>query len=201
MILEIAEQGAPIVSEKELLDFLEIVPAFPHIAIDTEGDFDHDPPIFLGFSAAYLQTAYYFPVAHMEKEANIDRDLLEYAMKQFMLNPLRVFHNAAHDLTELEKLEFSMWQLPYVCTMIAAHMVNENLPSKSLDSLHKIYTGGEGKKRPPLMQDIIDTMGWRYVPVSLMNVYAPQDAIATSELFKVIEPLYVAEFGPFYESP
>jgi DNA polymerase I-like protein with 3'-5' exonuclease and polymerase domains len=178
---------------------LNSIPAFPHIAVDTEGDFKFDPPLFLGFSVAYKTTGYYVPVGHFkEPDANVDEDVLELAMKKIEEAPLRVFQHAGHDLMVLDQLGYPMWDKPFACTMIMAHMINENLPSKSLDSLHKTFTGGVGKIRHPVMQQIIDTLGWSSVPVYLMNEYGTQDAVATSELFLELEPRYVEQFGPLY---
>lgn len=192
--------GPPIPTKDEMLHFLDMVPYFPHVAVDTEGDFKLEPNLFLGFSLAFLKTGMYFPVAHMEAEANIDSEVLEKAMKVVDANPLRVMHHAGHDLKEIEKIGYSMWDKPYACTMIMCHMINENLPNKSLDNMHKHYTGGEGKDRPEVMQSIINTMGWRYIPAQLMSIYATQDAVACSELFVSIKDNYIEQFGELYEA-
>lgn len=191
--------GKEIPSREWYIDFLEIARCTRHIAVDTEKDYKVDPPLFLGFSIAFPGAGTYFPVGHLEQGVNIDEDLFHLAMKTIQNNKIRVFQHAGHDLIELEELGYPMWHIPYACTMVMAHMIDENLLSKSLDSLHKHFTGGVGKIRDPLMQDTIDTMGWRYVPTMLMMEYGTQDAVATSELFEILEPLYIEQFGPLYE--
>lgn len=170
----------------------------PHIGVDTESDFTLDPPLFLGFSLAFGSQGMYFPVAHME-DGNVDSDIIELGMKIISENPLRVFQNAGHDLQVLDDLGCPMWDKPFACTMIMAHMIDENIISKDLDTLHKMFTGGKGKLRDPVMQQIIDTMGWRYVPIQLMAEYGAQDAIAASELFIELEPIYKNQFGDLYD--
>lgn len=191
------EDVPPLPTRQEMLDFLDMVPYWSHISVDTEGDFSLDPPLFLGYSLAFAPWGMYFPVAHL-MEGNVDEDIVDISFKAVMQNRRRVFQHAGHDLIVLEEIGYDMWHLQNACTMIMAHMVNENTLSKDLDTLHKVYTGGTGKTRPEEMNTIIKGLGWRYVPPLLMNIYAKQDAIATSELYKALEPLYVAEFGELY---
>jgi DNA polymerase I-like protein with 3'-5' exonuclease and polymerase domains len=164
--------------------------------VDTESD--HEIDLFLGLSLAVAGYGMYFPIGHLEEDVNIDDEVYECAIDTIKNHRLRVFQNAGYDLMVFEKLGVKL-DGPFACTMIMAHMVDENLPSKSLDSLHKVFVpNGVGKIRHPLMQHIIDTMGWRYVPVYLMNEYGTQDAVATSELFMVLAPLFEAQFGEMF---
>lgn len=164
--------------------------AFNYIAVDTEG-FIPNP---LGISIAHpgLDT-YYYPIGHRE-DVNIDdetRERLFYVLKKV---PIRVMHHAGHDLCVLPDL----FDLPFVDTMVMAHMIDENLMSKRLDYLHKHYCDGAGKEMDPLMASIIKTMGWDYVPYALMNAYAGVDARITMELFMKMLPLFEAQFGPLW---
>jgi hypothetical protein len=70
--------------------------------------------------------------------------------------------------------------------------------SKSLDFMHKWYCGGEGKKKDPLMEHIKKTMGWEFIPFSLLNEYASWDARITMELFYKLMPLFEDQFGPIW---
>jgi len=163
---------------------------FKYIAVDTEGF----APDLLGISIANpgLQSMY-FPVGHRE-DVNIDEETTAFLMHVLENVPYRIMHNAGHDIVALPTLA----KLPFVCTMIMAHMVDENVMSKGLDYLHKSYCGGEGKQMHPLMASIIKTMGWYYVPFELVNAYADTDALITMELFIKLLPRYEEEFGSLW---
>lgn len=173
-----------------MLAHLENCLSFKYLAVDTEGY----APDILGISIAHpaLHTMY-FPVGHKE-DVNIDDETHEFLRHVLKTVSYRVFHHAGHDILSLPYL----FDLPFVCTMIMAHMVDENVMSKGLDYLHKLYCGGEGKQMNPLMASIIKTMGWEYVPFELMNSYADTDALITMELFLKLLPLYEEQFGPLW---
>lgn len=164
--------------------------SFKYISVDTEGY----APNLLGTSIAHpaLQTMY-FPTGHKE-DVNIDEEVQEHMDYVLKTVPYRIFHHAGHDLMALPEL----FDLPFVCTMIMGHMVDENVMSKSLDYMHKYYCGGEGKQMHPLMKSIVTTMGWEYVPFELMNGYADTDALITMELFLSLLPKYESQFGPLW---
>lgn len=82
--------------------------------------------------------------------------------------------------------------------MVGGHMVDENVISKGLDWMHKTYVGEPGKERPALMQSIINSMGWDWVPYSLIYPYASLDALSTMRLFLKIKPLFEEQFGPLW---
>jgi hypothetical protein len=173
-----------------MLSHLENCLDFKYIAVDTEGY----APDFLGLSIANpgLESIY-FPLRHKE-DVNVDHEVQTAITEVLKRVPYRIFHHAAHDLTILPEL----FDLPFVCTMIMGHMVNENLLSKSLDSMHKYFCNGEGKTDDPLMKSIIKTMGWEYVPFELINLYASNDALITMELFLTLLPLYEEQFGSLW---
>jgi len=163
---------------------------FKYISVDTEGY----APNPLGISIAHpaLQSMY-FPVGHWE-DVNIDAEVTTLLAHVLKTVPYRIMHNAGHDITILPWI----WNLPFVCTMIMGHMVDENVMSKSLDYLSKYYCGNDGKQMDPLMESIIKTMGWEYVPYALMSKYGRIDALITMELFLTLLPKYEAQFGPLW---
>lgn len=169
---------------------LENCLTFKYISVDTEGY----APNLLGISIAHpaLHTMY-FPTGHREK-VNIDDEVSEFMAHVLKTVPYRVFHHAGHDIMALHEL----FDLPFVCTMIMAHMVDENLMSKGLDYLVKYYCGEEGKEMDPVMKSIINTMGWEWVPFELMNYYGETDALITMKLFQTILPKYEEQFGPLW---
>jgi hypothetical protein len=164
---------------------------YKYVAVDTEG---YVAQGLLGSSIANpaLQTMY-FPTGHRE-DVNIDEEVNEFMVHVLKTVPYRIMHNAAHDLIALPYL----FDLPFVCTMIMGHMVDENVMSKGLDFMHKWYCKGEGKEMHPLMASIIKTMGWYYVPFELVNGYADNDALITMELFLELLPKYEEQFGPLW---
>lgn len=173
-----------------MMALLESCLDFKYIAVDTEGYAPN--PLGISICNPGLQSMY-FPTGHME-DVNIDEELYDYLRHVLKTVPYRIFHHAGHDITVLPFL----FDLPFICTMIMGHMVDENVMSKGLDYMHKFYCGGEGKQMDPLMSSIIKTMGWEYVPFELMNVYADNDAVITMELFQTLMPKYEAEFGPIW---
>lgn len=174
-----------------MLDHLENCLQFKYIAVDTEG-FTADT--ILGISIAHpAMESMYFPVGHKE-DVNVDEVVAQKIRNVLCTVPYRIMHNAGHDINILPYIR----ELPFVCTMIMGHMVDENVMSKSLDYMHKFYTGKEGKEKPKIMQDIIDTMGWEYVPFEMMNAYAETDALITMELFLELLPKYEAQFGSLW---
>lgn len=186
-------------TKEEMLGFLDLCQNFPHIAIDSEKDPDLDH--FICFSIAYKRFACHFPVSYIceEPEINIDEEVYEKSIKTMSEHPLRVFQHAGHDIPEMENALGCDFSGRFADTMIMAHMINEELYSKDLDSLYKHFVDPEGgKKRDPLMQYIIDHKGWSQVPAQLMGTYCDNDAIITSELFIVLEPLYIEQFGPMF---
>jgi|SRR5882724_5485403 len=169
---------------------LENCLGFKYLAVDTEGY----APNILGISIAHpALDSMYFPVGHKEN-CNVDAETNEFIQHVLRTVPFRVFHNAGHDLIALPYL----FDLPFVCTMILGHMIDENVMSKGLDYMHKFYCGGGGKEQDPVMTSIIKTMGWEYVPYALMYNYATVDAKITMELFLELLPKYEEQFGPLW---
>lgn len=182
----------PVATKKQMMVHLENCLNFKYIAVDTEGYISD----LLGISIAHpALKSMYFPTGHREN-VNIDEETHSFLKHVLKTVPYRIMHNAGHDTVALPYI----FNLPFVCTMIMAHMVDENVMSKGLDYLHKFYCNGEGKQRPELMQSIINTLGWYYVPFELMNVYASEDALITMELFLKLLPLYEEQFGPLWST-
>ena len=184
-------EGKPLPKKEERLTLLGNCLSFKYIAVDTEGYVEQG---LLGISICNpaLQSMY-FPIGHKE-DVNIDAEVQELLNHVLKTVPYRIMHHAGHDIIALPEL----FDLPFVCTMIMGHMVDENVMSKSLDYMHKYYCGGEGKQMHPLMASIIKTMGWYYVPFELMNAYADTDALITMELFLELLPKYENQFGSLW---
>lgn len=173
-----------------MFSHLENCLRFKFIAVDTEG-FTADT--ILGVSVAHPGLeGMYFPIGHRE-HVNIDMELARFLVYVLETVEYRVFQHAGHDTVILPFLS----DLPFACTMIMAHMIDENVMSKSLDYLGKYYCD-EGKVDDSLMQSIIKTHGWDWVPYELMRVYATQDAVLTMKLFLQLLPLYERQYGALW---
>lgn len=169
---------------------LESCLTYKYISVDTEGY----APNILGISIATpVLDSMYLPVGHKET-CNVDAETNEFIRHVLTTVPYRIMHNAGHDIIALPYIA----DLPFVCTMILGHMIDENIMSKSLDFMSKWYCGNEGKEMDPLMASIIKTMGWEYVPYSLMYNYALTDARITMELFQKLLPLFEEQFGSLW---
>jgi len=99
-----------------------------------------------------------------------------------------VFHNAKYDLIGLRNnWGIDLVDSPWYCTMLMVHMLNENLPDKSLDSCSKFY-GGEGKAKSEVQRGIEQSFGYEFVPVWMMSLYSEVDSLRELELFEKILP-------------
>ncbi len=176
-----------------MMAHLEHCSGFEYLAVDTEGFNSTDR--FFGISIATPLQSMYFPYNHLDEKPVSDE--IKHEIRTVLTSvPYRIMHNAGHDIVMLPYIA----NLPFVCTMIMAHMVNENWMSKSLEYLHKEVCGGEGKIKDPLMDSIKRTLGWEYIPFPIVNKYAAEDAFITFELFLELRRRYEQEFGPLWSS-
>jgi hypothetical protein len=150
-----------------------------------------------GISAAvHLNNAYYatyFPVAHTK--GNID-DTTKLALFNLIATRERIiFHNAKFDIVALQttgfKAKFGIGGIRYYCTMLMAHMLNENVP-KSLDWLAKQELKEAGKNKPPDWELMFAIYGWSPdFPANVMAKYATEDAVLALKLFEKLYPYFV----------
>lgn len=172
----------------------------PVLVIDTEGngkDLRHDKDAATsGIAPAWREPATrvqsrYYPFNH-EVGPNLPYEDLDEVANVITSHPMRVFHNAKHDLLALLAMGIDVRHLPFYDTMLMGHWLNENMLNKGLDSMSRLY-GGQPKNRPELMKNIIKLMGWGYVPSQIMAEYSANDAHITYELFEKLLPDFVAE--------
>ena len=135
-----------------------------------------------------LYSAYY-PIRHRLAGGDLDPDNMTEEVykqvKEVVENaPLVVFHNAKFDLVSLETLDIYR-RLDFVCTLILAHLIDENRPaSKSLDNCTKYYLGYYGKEKSDVLEVFIKHFGWDKIPAAMMDRYAEVDARVTLELYE-----------------
>lgn len=157
------------------------------IAVDTEttGFGVKDGRDYLiGISVAYRLgplgiVSAYFPFRH--SEGNLSREALD-SLSSVLSNATLVFHNLKFDLHSLATIGIIPTGKLYD-TLNIAHMINEELPSKSLDFLSKKFL--KDSKVKDRLKDWTDIFGWGpQIPVDVMDEYACHDAELTLMLFE-----------------
>lgn len=188
---------------KKVDDFIEAAYYAQAIAVDTETsgyEIRDGRGYAMGLSIAYtlapgVVQSSYFPLRH-RNGFNYDRDVWEKLRKLIQEHPHVIFHNAKFDLVSLATLGIRREKYFYD-TMIMAHMINENLMSKALDYLSKVYLRDPGKEKAEALDLFIQGAGWELVPSMLMFDYACKDAELTLGLFEFFTPMM--ENQGFYE--
>lgn len=167
------------------------------LAVDTEttglnikDGRDHCIGISLAFRIGEKIHSRYFPVAH--EKHNIDDGMLDYLFQLLETHPRLTMCNAKFDLVSLKTVGFKGKINRWYCTMLMAHMLNENLPSKELDWLAINVLGREGKKKSPLWKFYFEQYGWSAkFPAEVMAEYATEDAVIALELHEYLYPMFV----------
>jgi DNA polymerase-1 len=171
-----------------------------NIAVDTETngeDIRDGRGYAMGISIAYRDNnqyhSMYFPFRH-RGPGNLPDSVLAKVKEVIETAPAVVFHNAKFDIVSLRTLGIYVRSGTWFCTMIMAHLINENWPySKSLNSCAAAYVGPEFQKDDSEIKDIVKTFGWGFVPAKLMKKYAALDTELTYRLFLALLPLFKKE--------
>lgn len=156
------------------------------ITVDTEG-----VERMLGFSICFdgLSDGFYLPFNHAHSNLTDTQrqkvfDILHNAQAL-------IFHNAVHDLRVLARNGFD-YRGKFYDTMLMAHWINEEMFSYRLNDVSQAY-GGQPKKMPQIMADIIEQEGWDAVPINWMTAYSGNDAFIEHELFHKLYPEFKAQ--------
>lgn len=175
------------------------------VSIDTEttGDDCRDGRGYaLGISIAWRSgtelTALYLPFRHSNLGGLNNYSLPRFLplLQQIIDNCLVVEHNAKFDIVSLSTLGLTPVAGRYICTMVLAHLINENLPftGKSLDSCARYYLKDDkGKRKSDDLKQAIKLFGWGMLTPELVCRYAVWDAVLTLQLFEHLQPLATAE--------
>lgn len=153
------------------------------LSVDTEGTTNHPYSETWGLSISYRGVSEYFAFYHLEE--NLPEKWLPVLKQLIESRDFIVMHNAKHDLQSLWNL--GIYVNKFYCTMVMAHWIDENIHDKRLESLSKLY-GGEPKAMPERMKHVIQTFGYKYIPMYDMRPYGAQDAYITDELFYKLMP-------------
>lgn len=174
-----------------------------HLAVDTEttgllmrDGRDHMQGLSICYKEGSRYYGFYFPFRHQFGE-NYPKELLFELRDLIESAPTLTFHNAKFDIVVLSTVGIKVKTGQWICTMMMAHLINENFPrSKSLDNCAKAYLPeGVSKTMPEEMRSIVDAkgLGWSYVSSELMFEYARQDPIVTYVLREKLWPLFQKE--------
>lgn len=167
-------------TEDEFYKHLQYMEKAPYLAIDTEGTLNHPFSQTWGLSTSSQGVAEYFAFSHMIGD-NLPREWLHKLGRVIENHPCLIFHHAKNDLRALSNLGIN-YRGKFYCTMLMAHMVNENIFSKELEYLTKMI-GGEPKRNKEIMEKIASAFGWHYIPVNVIRPYGIGDASDTEDLF------------------
>lgn len=173
-------------TEDEFQKHLQEAKNTPYLAVDTEGTINH--PFSQTWGLSFNNE--YFAFNHRLGE-NLPQSWLFQIKAMLENHPCLVFHHAKHDLRALRNLGID-YRGKFYCTMLMAHMINENFFSKELEYLSK-YFGGDPKRNSDLMDRLIQGFGWEYIPVPVIRPYGANDSYITIELFYKLLPEFKAQ--------
>lgn len=178
------------ITQKEYHEFLGGMYSAPYVAIDTEttGEDVRDGRGYLmGISIATApDKAVYLPFRHRSGE-NLPKEWLDSLRAALSSTKCVIFHNAKFDLVSLNTIGID-YTGKFYDTMLMAHMIDENLPSKALDSLGYKFLGEGKNKSDGHFTTLVNALGWANVPSHIMDPYARQDARLTLRLFHRFYP-------------
>jgi DNA polymerase-1 len=117
-------------------------------------------------------------------------------LQEIIDNCLVVYHNAKFDLVSLQTLGLDTVRGRFICTMVLAHLIDENRPftGKGLDSCARYYLKDDkGKRKSDDLKLAIKCFGWGMLTPDLVCKYAVWDAVLTLQLFEHLQPMATAE--------
>lgn len=168
--------------------------AAPVIAIDTETtglNVRNGVHYLQGICYSTGEQSGYIPLRH--KDNNVSREWID-KLYDILCKKDIIWHNQKFDYHSLKTLGMdpTKFEGRQYDTMIIAHLVNEEIPSKELDYLCKIYlrdskAGGDEIKGLGLIY------GWENIPARLMAPYGAYDAFLTFRLWEYFWPKLVEQ--------
>jgi DNA polymerase-1 len=163
-----------------------------YLTIDTEGRINHPFSDTWGVSTSAGGQGDYFAFSHRLGN-NLPIEWLPELVQVIQNHPCLIMHHAKHDLRALRNLGVDPSKVQkFYCTMLMAHMNDENYFSKELDYLSRQF-GGEPKRNSELQDQIIKAFGWDYIPVDVIRPYGANDAFITEDLFYKLYSDFVSQ--------
>lgn len=153
----------------------------PFIPVDTEGTLNHPFSETWGLSTSANSVPEYFGFNHING-TNLPSSWLPRLADVLSHHDCLIFHNAKHDLKALRNLGID-YQGKFYDTMLMAHMIDENIFSKELDYLSRLY-GGDPKRNLDEIKLFAKAFGWAMIPLEYIRLYGANDAYITGELYR-----------------
>lgn len=153
------------------------------IVCDTETNKDwivREDRYCMGFSLCIDRETFYVPVEHYEWGATEPTGLDITGFFDNLAKVPLVFHNAKWDVDVLEQMKVFLPVDQVYCTLVMAHLIDENEFNYGLDYLVSKYLGIHKDTK---LAKAMDNYKWEHVPVKIMGKYSEQDAIVTWNLF------------------
>lgn len=186
-------------------DFLDKVNSAPVIGLDFESsgeDCRDGRGYTTGGSIAYSYPgegliSHYMPFRHKYGE-NLSKiwlnNLKEVLEERSRMGLITATHNNKADIVFADSLGIDIRGPGLKCTMLMAHLINENFPpNKGLDACSKYYLNGESKKESPEFQALKDKLGWENIPSDKMFEYGSHDAVLHYSLYYKLKELFDKE--------
>lgn len=125
----------------------------------------------------------YFPFRHSVGE-NLPLSYLQ-PVEEILKTKTLVFHNRPFDLHSLHTIGINIDRCTNIQydTQVMAHMADENLPSKELDWLSKVFLNDSKDKSE--LDKWTKSMGWKDVPSHVMFDYGRHDPNLTLRLLPI----------------
>jgi DNA polymerase-1 len=161
----------------------------------------------MGVSVAFAEgseiTGFYLPFRHTNvgllQGYNLPFWKFRPMLQALLDNNLIIYHKAKFDLVSLETLGLDTGDAfagRFACTMVLAHLLNENVPytGKSLDSCARYYLNDDkGKRKDEDLKALTKNFGWGILTPTIICKYAVWDAVLTFQLFEALRPSLAKE--------
>lgn len=128
-----------------------------------------------------VRNEFYLPWRHQQN--NLPREWL-YEFREVFNEKEKVVHNFLHDDPAAKSLGLELsWDRTWD-TLVMAHMINEEFPSKQLDWLAKYVLNDPGKDDTEL-KNLLKVLTWGEIPPSVMGPYCCKDVNLAGRLWEV----------------
>lgn len=195
MTSSVASEVKPILATDETMPYiLMALEAADEIAIDTETtglNVRNGVDYLMGVCFSTKGLMGYIPFRHQTD--NVSFHWIEHLFSLLANKPL-VWHNRKFDWHSIRTLgvDPTILQGPQFDTLIIAHLIDEELPSKELNFLAKRFLKDQ-KADGDEIHKLGEIYGWKSIPPDVMAPYGSYDADLTRRLKDVLWPKLVAQ--------
>ena len=179
-----------LVNTDEAFDYaMMCLEANDEIAVDTETsglNVRNNVDYLMGFCFSVPGMECYMPFRH--KEGNLPLHYLDRIADLLRRKDL-IWHNRKFDMHSIKTIGIDPldWEGKQYDTLILAHLINEELYSKELDALARVYLN-ETKYKKDEVHKLGKIYGYANLPVEVYANYGSQDAVLTRKLKDKLYP-------------